>query len=47
MFTAIISSKKYWKTVLFLGLGFIIVFSVIEHFMQYNCLESLVGCCME
>lgn len=36
MFRSIISSRKYWSTVLLLGLGFIIVFSVIEHFMQYK-----------
>ncbi len=34
MFTAIISSKKYWITVVVLALGFIVVFSIIEHIMQ-------------
>ncbi|TSE09958.1 hypothetical protein [Aquimarina algiphila] len=39
MFKEIISSKKYWKTVVFIGVGFIIVFSVIEHLMQYGGLS--------
>ncbi|WP_109438810.1 hypothetical protein [Aquimarina sp. AU119] len=39
MFKEIISSKKYWKTVVFIGVGFIIVFSVIEHLMQYGDLS--------
>lgn len=36
MFRSIISSKKYWISVLLLGLVFILLFSVIEHFMQYR-----------
>ncbi|WP_299431720.1 hypothetical protein [uncultured Aquimarina sp.] len=36
MFRSIISSKKYWISVLLLGLVFIVFFSVIEHFMQYK-----------
>lgn len=36
MLKAIISSKKYWKSVLFIGVGFIIIFSLIEHIMQYG-----------
>jgi len=34
MFKDIITSKKYWLSVSFIGIGFIIVFSVIEHMMQ-------------
>ncbi|MEW7277177.1 hypothetical protein ABW636_01115 [Aquimarina sp. 2201CG1-2-11] len=36
MFTAVLSSKKYWISVCFIGLGFIIIFSGIEYFMQYG-----------
>ena len=36
MFVLIISSKKYWISVLLLGIVFIILFSIIEHFMQYG-----------
>ncbi|GAA4274129.1 hypothetical protein U6A24_00675 [Aquimarina gracilis] len=43
IFKEILSSKKYWISVSFIGLGFIIVFSIIEiilsitgHFMQYG-----------
>jgi len=36
MFFSIISSKKYWATVGFIGLGFVIIFSIIEHFMHFN-----------
>ncbi|MBQ4818454.1 hypothetical protein [Aquimarina sp. MMG016] len=36
MLKAIISSKKYWKSVLFIGVGFIMIFSLIEHIMQYG-----------
>lgn len=39
MFTEIISSKKYWKTVAFIGIGFIIIFSIIEHLMRYGGLS--------
>ncbi len=39
MFVEIISSKKYWKTVTFIGIGFVIVFSVIEHLMRYKGLS--------
>ncbi len=44
MLKAIISSKKYWITVCFIGLGFVIVFSVVEHIMQYGgiALDSFV-----
>ncbi|WP_103864685.1 hypothetical protein [Aquimarina sp. I32.4] len=38
MFTAILSSKKYWQSVCFIGIGFMIIFSVIEYFMQYSTL---------
>ncbi len=36
MFKQIISSKKYWRSVLLLGVGFMIVFSIAEHLMQYG-----------
>ncbi|WP_108802012.1 hypothetical protein [Aquimarina sp. Aq107] len=36
MFKSIISSKKYWKSVFLLGLVFVVLFSVIEHLMQYG-----------
>ncbi|WP_132065764.1 hypothetical protein [Aquimarina spinulae] len=36
MFASILSSKKYWSSVCFIGFGFIIIFSVIEYFMQYS-----------
>ncbi len=36
MFKEIISSKKYWISVSFIGLGFIVLFSLIEHIMQYS-----------
>ncbi|WP_405208103.1 hypothetical protein [Aquimarina sp. LLG6339-5] len=36
MFKSIISSKRYWKSVLLLGLVFVVLFSVIEHLMQYG-----------
>ncbi|MFD2564265.1 hypothetical protein [Aquimarina rubra] len=36
MFTSIISSKRYWVSVLLLGLVFVVLFSVIEHLMQYG-----------
>lgn len=36
MFKEIIASKKYWKSTLLLGIGFVVVFSVIEHFLQYK-----------
>lgn len=36
MFKTIISSKKYWISVCFIGLAFIFVFSIVEHFMQYG-----------
>ncbi len=36
MIADIISSKKYWITVCFIGIGFIIIFSSIEHLMQYG-----------
>ncbi|WP_298541508.1 hypothetical protein [uncultured Aquimarina sp.] len=36
MFKSIISSKRYWLSVLLLGLVFIVLYSVIEHFMQYG-----------
>ncbi|WP_160114570.1 hypothetical protein [Aquimarina sp. AU474] len=35
----ILSSKRYWITVLYIGLGFIVIFSVIEHFMQYSGID--------
>ncbi|MDH7445194.1 hypothetical protein [Aquimarina sp. 2201CG14-23] len=36
MFRAIILSKKYWISVLLLGLVFIVLFSITEHLMQYG-----------
>ncbi|PKV49657.1 hypothetical protein ATE84_1691 [Aquimarina sp. MAR_2010_214] len=36
MFASILSSKRYWSTVFFVGFSFIIIFSVIEYFMQYS-----------
>jgi hypothetical protein len=36
MFTSILSSKKYWSSVCFIGFSFIIIFSIIEFFMQYS-----------
>lgn len=39
MFKEIISSKRYWASVLFMGLGFIIIFSVIVHIMQYRGID--------
>ncbi|MEW7290905.1 hypothetical protein [Aquimarina sp. 2304DJ70-9] len=44
MLRAIISSKRYWLTVIYVGLGFVIIFSVIEHIMQHGgiALDSFV-----
>lgn len=36
MLRSIISSKKYWVSVILIGFGFVIIFSLIEHFMQYG-----------
>ncbi len=36
MIKIILTSKRYWITVLFLGLGFCILISVVEHIMQYK-----------
>ncbi|SEL12269.1 hypothetical protein SAMN04487910_1785 [Aquimarina amphilecti] len=36
MFRSIVSSKKYWSSVILLGLVFIVLYSVIEHLMQYG-----------
>ncbi len=36
MFTAIISSKKYWISARILAVGFIFLYSVVEHFMEYQ-----------
>ncbi len=36
MLRAILSSKRYWLTVIYVGLGFVIIFSVIEHLMQHG-----------
>ncbi len=36
MFTSILSSKKYWSSVCFIGFGFVLIFSGIEYFMQYG-----------
>ncbi len=36
MFKEILFSKKYWLTVGFIGVGFILVYSIIEHMMQYG-----------
>ncbi len=36
MFKEIIFSKKYWISVCFMGLVFILIFSVIEHIKQYK-----------
>ncbi|WP_025741113.1 hypothetical protein [Aquimarina pacifica] len=38
MLKVILTSKRYWKTTLFLALGFMVVFSLIEHFMSYRAL---------
>ncbi len=34
MFREIISSKKYWVSTVLLGLGFVIIYSVIEHISE-------------
>ncbi|GAA3513100.1 hypothetical protein GCM10022393_28640 [Aquimarina addita] len=39
MFTSIITSKTYWKSVFLIAVGFIIIFSIVEHFLQYRGLE--------
>ncbi len=39
MFKDVISSKKYWTSVIFVGLGGIFVFSIIEHIMQYQGID--------
>lgn len=39
MFTSIITSKKYWKSVLVIAAGFIVIFSIVEYFMQYGGFE--------
>lgn len=36
MFTTILSSRSYWKSVTLLALGFILLFSLIELLMQYQ-----------
>ncbi|WP_378185529.1 hypothetical protein ACE939_10510 [Aquimarina sp. W85] len=36
MFTTILSSRSYWKSVTLLALGFIVLFSFIELLMQYQ-----------
>ena len=36
MLVSIISSKKYWISVCFIGLGFVFMFSLVEYFMQYG-----------
>ncbi len=38
MFVTILSSKKYWMSVSFIGIGFIFIYSIIEYFMQYSTL---------
>ncbi|RZS92208.1 hypothetical protein [Aquimarina brevivitae] len=39
MFKEIITSKHYWIRVLLLALGFIIIFSLLEHFMEYGGID--------
>jgi len=36
VFKEILLSRNYWKSVILLGLFFIVVFSIVEHFMQYG-----------
>jgi len=36
MFKDIVTSKKYWKTTVFLALGFIVIFTFIEFMMSYD-----------
>lgn len=36
MFVSIVKSKRYWKSVLLLALAFILIFSIIEHFIEYK-----------
>ena len=36
MFRSIFFSKRYWVSVALLGLGFVVLFSVVEHFMEYG-----------
>jgi len=36
MFTSIISSKRYWISVLVLALGFMLLFSLIEYVKDYG-----------
>ncbi|MCK8522257.1 hypothetical protein M0D21_11795 [Aquimarina sp. D1M17] len=36
MLSKILTSRRYWSTVAFIGLGFVVVISVIEHLRQYG-----------
>ncbi len=39
MVKEILLSKRYWISVLYISIGFIIIFSVIEHIMAYKGLS--------
>lgn len=39
MIKTILFSKKYWYSVFFLALGFIVIFSLIEHFSEYRTIN--------
>ncbi len=39
MFKTILSSKRYWTSVLYLGLGLVLVYSIIEHIREFGGLE--------
>jgi len=36
MVKSIISSKSYWKSVSYIGLGFMLIYSILEHVMEYK-----------
>ncbi|MFC5047115.1 hypothetical protein ACFSTE_11670 [Aquimarina hainanensis] len=36
MFKKVVTSRKYWLSVLYLGIAFIVVFSLIEHVSQFR-----------
>ncbi len=36
MLKSILSSKKYWITVSYIGIGFMIIYSIVEHMMTYG-----------
>ena len=39
MFRVSISSKRYWTWVLRLAIGFMIIFSILEHVMEYGGID--------